>query len=51
MAMRTAPTPINNILISGANAARPKGASQPTTKNIPPMMARIAIIVTLQVDV
>jgi hypothetical protein len=46
MATRTAPTPTNNILISGANAARPKGASPPMIKNIPPMMASIATIVT-----
>ena len=45
MATRTAPTPTNNILSSGANAARPKGASPLTRKNIPPMMASIAIIV------
>jgi hypothetical protein len=46
MATRTAPSPTNNILSSGANAARPKGASPLTTKNIPPMIASIAIIVT-----
>ena len=45
MATRIAPTPANNILSSGANAARPKGASPLTRKNIPPMMASIAIIV------
>ena len=46
MATRTAPTQTNSVLSSGANAARPKGASPLTRKNIPPMMASIAIIVT-----
>jgi hypothetical protein len=37
---------LNTILNSGAKAAKARGVSPPRTKNIPPMIVSIAIIVT-----
>ena len=44
--MRTPAIPRSTILNSGTNAAKPRGTSPPAIKNMPPIMASIAIIVT-----
>jgi hypothetical protein len=46
MAMRTEPIPNNKTLISGVIAAINRGASPPIMKNMPPIIASIATIVT-----
>lgn len=46
MAIRTEPIPINSTLNSGTIAAMVRGARPPRIKNMPSIMASIAIIVT-----
>jgi hypothetical protein len=46
MATRTEPIPINSMPNSGTIAAIARGARPPRIKNIPPIIASIATIVT-----
>jgi hypothetical protein len=51
MATTTEPIPNNKTLISWAIAAITRGASPPIMKNMPPIIASIATIVTRVVDI